>query len=47
MRAIVGDQNNFVLFRNDFGFRVFQIEPGSKLFARLIERVVDLLRVHF
>src|SRR5215831_1179586 len=47
MRAIVGDQSYFVLFSNDFGLRVFQIEPGSKFFARLIESVVDLLFVHF
>src|SRR5881275_1945081 len=36
--AIVGDQNNLVRFRNDFGFCVFQIEAGSKLFARLVKR---------
>src|SRR6516162_6849812 len=47
MRAIIGDQNNFVRFRNDFGLCVFQIETGSKLFACLIESVIDLLLVHF
>src|SRR5215468_5658538 len=47
MRAVISNQSYFALFKNDFGFRVFQIEAGSEVFTGLIQRVVDLLLVHF
>ena len=45
--GVFGSQRDFVFLREDVRDCVLEIESRGKLFARLIERVIKFLLVHF
>ena len=47
MRAVVGGQGNFVFFGKNFGGYPLEVETCGQFFARLINRIVELLLVNF
>jgi hypothetical protein len=46
MGGVASSQYDFVFFGENFGQCALEIETGGKLFARLIERVINFLRVN-
>jgi hypothetical protein len=46
-RGVFRGQSDFIFVRQDFENDTFEIETRSQFFARLIQRVVDLLLVDF
>ena len=47
MGAVLGSERDFVFFGENFSRYALEIETGGELFARLINRVVEFLRVYF
>ena len=46
-RCILGRESDLVFLRYDFGDAPLEIEARRQFLARLIERIINFLRVHF
>jgi hypothetical protein len=47
MGAVLSSERDFVFFGENFSRYALEVETGGELFARLIDRVVEFLRINF